>query len=110
MDPAKEREHVMLTQAVELDVAHDDHLVVVDIENGLIDKRIRVHPVSCKQLVVHARHALRRAFQALSVHVLPKAFQKKANGLLDLRLDNPYLTTALFQHPRRLAASDRSVQ
>ena len=39
---AEERQQVVLAEAVEIDVLHDDHLAVVDREESVIDERLDV--------------------------------------------------------------------
>src|SRR3990172_70647 len=41
---AKEWQHVMLAQAVEFDVAHDHHLVVLLVEDGIVDQPLWIGP------------------------------------------------------------------
>jgi len=44
--PAEERQHVMLTQRVKLDVADDDHFVVFNLEERVIDQCHRVRAIT----------------------------------------------------------------
>ena len=37
---------MVLTQAIELNIAHDDHLVVLHVEKGIVDQLDRIHLVA----------------------------------------------------------------
>ena len=43
---AEERQQVVLAHGVELDVLDDDHLVVVDVEEGFVEDGVDVHAYS----------------------------------------------------------------
>src|SRR2546425_688953 len=43
---SEERKQMMLAQAEELDVSNDNHFVISDIEQSLVQQIIRVHPVT----------------------------------------------------------------
>ena len=64
MRPADKWQHVVLAQAVKLDVAHDHHLIVLNFKKCIIDHRNRVHPVARQQFFIHAGHPFGRAQQA----------------------------------------------
>src|SRR5262249_54372874 len=67
--PAREREEVVLTEALEADVLHEDHLVILLGEVLLeVDPRVEVKPL--EDLGVHPGHAVGRLAQALSIRVL----------------------------------------
>ncbi len=41
----QEGQHVVLAQAIVVDIAHDHHFVVLDVKDGLIDQPRRIHVV-----------------------------------------------------------------
>ena len=46
---SKEGQHVVLAQAVELDVADDDHVVVFDGEDGIVDDLLQILSIALGQ-------------------------------------------------------------
>jgi len=56
-----EGQHVVFTHTVELDVAHDNHLVVVYIEERTVDQLFQIDAVTAQYFVVHSGHPVRRA-------------------------------------------------
>src|SRR4029434_7855648 len=49
MTLAEERQQMMLAEAVEIDVLHDDHLAVVDREEGVVEDVVDVGVVAARQ-------------------------------------------------------------
>jgi hypothetical protein len=74
----------VLAQREELDVADDPHLVVVDVEGGLVEERVRIGVISLGQLDVHAPDAVRRSDQADTIRVLPQLHEEGPDRLRDL--------------------------
>src|SRR5205085_8433035 len=67
---SEERQQVVLTQAVELDIAHHDHLVVLGLEQRTADNLARVLPVAGGKKRHRAGDAVRRPDQAVALSVL----------------------------------------
>ena len=76
----------MLAHGRERDVAHDDHLLVLVLLelSAQVGGGVLLH--AAKELLRGARHALRRAPQALAVRVLADRKQELAHGGLRPRL------------------------
>jgi hypothetical protein len=45
------RQQVMLTEGIQLDILHQDHLVVVGFENGVINHLVDSLPVTARQVL-----------------------------------------------------------
>ena len=73
----------MLAHGEELDVAHDDDLVVVGLERRGEELR-RVLPHAAEKLRAGACHAGGRVQQAFPRGVLPHSLKNQADTLLDL--------------------------
>jgi hypothetical protein len=71
---------VVLAQRVERDVLDDDHLAVVDVEDGAVDQAFGVDVIAGGQFRVHPVDALRRAGQALAVRVLADLHEDVPDG------------------------------
>lgn len=81
MDLAEEGYHVVLAHRVELDVTHDDHLVVVLVEHCVVDHlRDRGVIARCEELK-RLRHALRCLEQAVAGGVLAYRYDDGGSGL-----------------------------
>ena len=63
---AEERQHVMLAQAVEVDVPDDHHLVILDAEQRPVQHRVDISLVPARQELQRGFHPLRRPDQALT--------------------------------------------
>ena len=82
---AVERHEVVLARAVELDVADDDELVVVDLE-GRAEHVLGRHVEAGEDLGVGARDACRRVEQPLAIRVLADGQQQLPHGSRSPRL------------------------
>lgn len=79
----EERHQMVLAHGIERDIVHDDHLVVMLVEERLeMDGRVLVQ--AAEAFLVHTSHAGRRFQKPFAVRVFPNAFQDQANALLDL--------------------------
>ncbi len=50
-------QHVMLAQTVKFNISHDNHLIVFDLKQGVVENRHRVHMVSRPQFGKHASNS-----------------------------------------------------
>ena len=80
---AEERQQVVLAERVERDVLDDDHLAVVDLEDGAVEEPGGILAISGHQLAVHPVDAVGRADETGSVGVLPDLGEDLAHGGLD---------------------------
>jgi hypothetical protein len=78
----EERQQVMLAQAVEIDVLHDDHLVIVDREQSVVQYFVDVGAVAAGQKRERLLNARRRTNQPLASRVFPELSQQLANQIL----------------------------
>ena len=78
---AEERHHVVLAQAPQLDVPHEDELAVADLEDGR-EHLLGALVVAAEDLGVRARDARRRRLQAVTVGILADRQQQLADGSL----------------------------
>ena len=82
----EEREHMMLTEAVEVDVLDEDHLVVLLVgEDGLVQDLFQVPLVPRGEEAEHLGDPLRGLLQPLAVGVLPDLTQELLDQLLHSR-------------------------
>ncbi len=81
MHAAQERQHVMLAQAVKLDIADDHHLVIADIEQGSIDDLFRICAVAAEQFCVHACNTPRGIEQAFPFRLFSQSRQELRDWL-----------------------------
>jgi len=85
----QEGQQVMLAQAVEVNVAHDDHLIVLDIEDGVVDEPHGVHVVAGGEFGVSTRDAGRRVEQPFALHVLADGREDVTHGAFNLTAAGP---------------------
>ena len=62
----KKRKHVMFAEAVEVDVLHDHHLVIIDSEQRVVERGIDVGRVAARQKAKRLLDSLRRVAQPLA--------------------------------------------
>ena len=107
---ADERQQVVLAHAVEADVPHQHHFVVLLGEHLLAGAaRIEVQPA--EQLGVHPRHAGRRFQQPLAIGVLADRGQNLPHRPLDPRqVDGGIDLIRFFRHERLLSREPESDQ
>ena len=75
MRATDERQHMVLAQAVEFDIADNDHLIVIHVKKRFIDHCNRIRAVTGQQFLKHARNPFRRFYQSLPFRVLADSFQ-----------------------------------
>ncbi len=75
MHLAVKRQHVVLAEREDVDVADDDHLVVLLVENRLVDQRRQVGLVALREEEKRVGGALRRLEQALARRILAELLQ-----------------------------------
>ena len=83
MAAAVERQHVVLAQAVELDVLHDHHAARGLREERLVDHDLRVGAVAMGQEGECLRYAQRRLHQAFALGILAQLDQELAHQRFD---------------------------
>ena len=81
----------MLAQAVKLDIPHKHHLIVGNIEDRVIEDIHWIGTVTRQQLLVHARHPVRRVAKSLPVSFLPNSLKDLGNCLADPLLVDPVI-------------------
>ena len=79
---AEERQQVMLAQTIEVDVLHDDHLVVVHREERVVEHFVDVGAVAAGQKRERLLDALRSTHQPLASRVFPELNQQLANQIV----------------------------
>ena len=84
MRATEEGQQVVLTQRIELDVPHDDHLVVIDLVASAVDQRVGIGPIAGGELVVHPRDACRCPSEPGTLRILADLRQKRPDRSLDL--------------------------
>jgi hypothetical protein len=77
---------VVLAEGVELDVAHEDHVLVRLLEYRLADHLPRIHPVAARQPGQCLRHPLRRLDEAIALGVLIEELEHPPHEPLELPL------------------------
>ena len=83
VDHPEEGDEVVLAHGMEVDVAHQHHLLMAVRGHGH-DYRGQVVGVGGDDLAEHVGHATGRADQALALRVFPDPLEKQTDGLLDL--------------------------
>jgi hypothetical protein len=76
---------VVLTERIELDVAHHDHVVVIVLEHTRTDGVLEVRLIAAGEPFHAAGHAIGCAHEAIAVRVLTQEFQLTPDQLLELR-------------------------
>src|SRR3546814_19197613 len=79
---ADERQHVVFTQRIQLDVADDDHLVIGGLEHRTVDDFLDVLLVALRQKLHRLGSPMRSAQQAFAVGVLADRFDARAEVVL----------------------------
>jgi hypothetical protein len=79
---AEERQEVMLTETVEVDVLDDDHLAVVDREQRVVEDCVDVHVVAARQKL----EGLLDAFGSVQQSLAARIFTDLGKELPDERL------------------------
>jgi len=69
---AEERQHVVLAQAVEVDVADDHHLVILDGEEGVVDQPVEINRISACEEAKRLFDATRGFAQAVTPWIFSK--------------------------------------
>ena len=79
----EERQHVVLAEAVEVDVLHDHHLVVADVEERVVEDLPGILRVAGAEEAHRLGDADRRAQQAVAAGVLAELLQQLRDQGLD---------------------------
>src|SRR3546814_12819179 len=77
---ADERQHVVFTQRIQLDVADDDHLVIGGLEHRTVDDSLDVMLVAMRQKLHRLGSTMRSAQQALALGVFVGSSEDRAIG------------------------------
>ena len=72
---ADERNQMVLTQRIELDVFYQNDLAGFRIEKRVVDQLVQTLPVTGSQKFKRARSPARRSEQAFTLGVLPDRFE-----------------------------------
>src|SRR5262245_13611645 len=72
----------MLAETVEVDVAHDHHLVILDGEERAVDDLVEVGVVSAREELHRLGDAARRLAQPLAIRILAEFFQQTTDRVL----------------------------
>ena len=83
---AEERQQVVLAQAVEVDVLHDQHLVIIDREERVVEHRVDIGGITVGQEPKRLLHSLRRVDQPLTRRVFSQFRQELTNDVLHVRI------------------------
>ena len=83
MGLAEERQQVVLAEAIDLDVADQHHLVVLDLEERLADDVSRVQAVPLGEYLQTLPHSCWRIDQAIAGRIFPNADQQVAGRRLE---------------------------
>jgi len=67
---AEKRQHVMLADAVELDVLHDDHVVALFVEDGVLDEPGGIFLVTLEEKFIGLAHPFRRLEKPFAFGIL----------------------------------------
>ena len=81
MAAAEKRQHVMLAQAVDLDVLHDDHAVRLLGEDGAVDDLLEVSACAGCEERQCVGDALRRFDETFAIRILAERDQDLADKL-----------------------------
>jgi hypothetical protein len=84
MAAAEERQHVVLAQAVHLDVLHDHHAAGVLREERVVDHLLHVGAVPLGEEGERLRHSQRRLLQALARRVFAELDEQLPHQRFDL--------------------------
>ena len=84
MAPAEERQQMMLAQTVEVDVAHDHHLAIIDGEQRAVQHLIDVGLVAAREKLQRLFHPLRRPDQPFARRILAELDQQARDQILHL--------------------------
>src|SRR5262245_7240749 len=98
----------MLAEAVEVDVLHEDHLVVVFLEHRLVQDLARILVIAAQQELERCGDAGRRAAQPLARRILAELLQQALDQTLDSAHapgSSPAYSTALFSVSTSLTRS-----
>ncbi len=78
-----EGQHVMFAKAIEFDIAYDDHFIVLDFEDGVVDESFCIDVVACEEFSIHTGHAGGGFLQAFSCGVFAKSGEHAEDGFFD---------------------------
>ena len=107
---AEERQHVMLAQAVDLDVLDDHHAVGRLREHRAVDQLLRIDPGAGSEELDRLRDPLRRLEQAFAVRILADLDQQLGDQRLDFLAVRFHCPVPLNERPiipREPAATPR---
>ena len=79
---AEKREQVMFTQAIHVDVPDNDHLVVLDGEQGPVEHVLNVFVIALGKKFECLGHARRSVLQAAPLGIFPEYRQQLSTQLL----------------------------
>ncbi|MPN55710.1 hypothetical protein SDC9_203394 [bioreactor metagenome] len=79
---AEKRQHVMLAQTEELNVAHDHHIVRLRREDRAVDHILQILPVPAQQILITLGHPVGSGTQTFALRVLAGGDDDLARGLL----------------------------
>jgi hypothetical protein len=91
---AEERQEVMLAEAEEIYVSHNDHFVIFYIEKGMIQNLARVLLVAAGEKAQSLADTLRCPLQAISIRIFPQFEQELPNQVFHKSLAWPDLQAA----------------
>ena len=83
---AEERQQVVLAQTVEVDVAHDHHLAIIDAEERAVQHGIDIRPVAAREKRQRCFHPLRSTDEPLAARILAELDQQARDQILHLRI------------------------
>ncbi len=79
MHLAVKRQHMVLTQAEELNVLHDHHLVVFHAVDSTVHYLFDILGIPARQITQRLFHSLRRAQQPVTFRIFTDRFQHAAD-------------------------------
>ncbi len=83
---AHERHHVVLAMGRELDVAHEDHVVVAfDFLEHRAENVVGILMIAAEELFVGLHHALGRVQKAFAPGIVADPAKQRAHGVFRLR-------------------------
>ncbi len=82
MSLAEERKQMMLAHREELNVLHDHHLVIIDVEERIVENVRDVHRITAREELHGLLHALRCAHQSIARGVFAKTYEQFAIEIL----------------------------
>jgi hypothetical protein len=74
---AKERQQMVFAQAENFNIPYDDHFVVSNIEQCLVQELIRIHPVTARQKTEGAIDTQRRILESIPARILADLLQDR---------------------------------